>query len=120
MTVVQKLGFHFGDHIERQRSQDARHPDKRMVYRLILWLIFTQLLLVWIAIQLQDSQRVLNIVQRFADSLTLLVSGAASALYTLMRISSGDTQTRVSDKPPNGGSSASTSSATTAPASSGS
>lgn len=89
-------------HFERQRDLTGRHFDKVMLYRIFLWSVLVQVMLMYLSTLDFDSQRVTNMIQRFSDGMMVVITGTLSALYILMRATT-DGRTRETDKLPQGG-----------------
>ena len=89
-------------HFEKQRSLDARHHDKRMLFKLILYMFTFLFLMAWVlTCGVEATNRITNLFTRMTDAAITLIVAAMGALGILMRATpEGQSGQRTTDVPP--------------------
>ncbi len=86
-------------HSEHQKALDARHYGLRMIFKLVLWIILVQfVVLTFFASPLADSQRALTVVTRVIDNFGNILLTLVGALVGIIRGAPEGGQ-RAGDKP---------------------
>lgn len=86
-------------YFEEQRKIVERHHDKRLLWRIILVCFTFLFAIAWLLTLTWESTRVVNLLSRMSESAITLITGAAGALFILMRGREDESRTRSSDNP---------------------